>query len=277
VEIAIAIVLILAAAGVVVLATARTRAGSPTGVLSKETRSRDAGALAVPPVAEDAGRARAEETREQLAGVPAVKGEAAVVEWEPVDEEEIGLTRRQFFNRGILAAVGLGIASFGAGSLAFLWPFATGGFGGLVRTGTKIDDILAEVAATRAPAYFAEARAYVNPYPAEHVEDARAAGYPDAVIPALEQGFIVQYQKCPHLGCRVPWCASSQWFECPCHGSKYNRVGEKRDGPAPRGMTLWRAEVDDSGLLSIDTSVEYPGLPIGTDTTHQRPEGPSCI
>ena len=28
----------------------------------------------------------------------------------------------------------------------------------------------------------------------------------------------------------------SQWFECPCHGSKYNRVGEKHGGPAPRGL-----------------------------------------
>ena len=43
-------------------------------------------------------------------------------------------------------------------------------------------------------------------------------------------------QKCPHLGCRVPECATSQWFECQCHGSQYNRAGEKKAGPAPRGM-----------------------------------------
>ena len=33
------------------------------------------------------------------------------------------------------------------------------------------------------------------------------------------------YQRCVHLGCRVPFCASSKWFECPCHGSKYNFAG----------------------------------------------------
>ena len=33
-----------------------------------------------------------------------------------------------------------------------------------------------------------------------------------------------------------PSATSSRWFECPCHGSQYNQVGEKKGGPAPRGM-----------------------------------------
>jgi cytochrome b6-f complex iron-sulfur subunit len=209
--------------------------------------------------------------------VPAGPSGEKVTKWEPIDEEELGVTRRQFFNRGLLAAFALGLASFGAGALAFVWPFASGGFGGLVKTGRKIEDILAEVDETKTPAYFAEARAYVQPFPAADVEKAIDAGYAEALVPNLEQGFTVLYQKCPHLGCRVPWCQSSQWFECPCHGSKYNRIGEKRDGPAPRGMTHWRGEVGEDGELTIDTSVEFAGLPIGTDTTEQRPEGPSCI
>ena len=47
----------------------------------------------------------------------------------------------------------------------------------------------------------------------------------------MKQGIVALYQKCPHLGCRVPSCATSQWFECGCHGSQYNRVGEKKGGP----------------------------------------------
>ena len=43
-------------------------------------------------------------------------------------------------------------------------------------------------------------------------------------------------QKCPHLGCRVPFCDSSGRFECPCHGSKFDLGGEWIEGPAPRGM-----------------------------------------
>ena len=63
-------------------------------------------------------------------------------------------------------------------------------------------------------------------------------------LQGMEQGYVALYQKCPHLGCRVPWCQTSQWFECPCHGSKYNRVGEKRGGPAPRGMDRFALEVE---------------------------------
>src|SRR5512144_121905 len=43
-------------------------------------------------------------------------------------------------------------------------------------------------------------------------------------------------QRCPHLGCRVPFCESSGRFECPCHGSIYDLGGEWIAGPAPRGM-----------------------------------------
>ena len=44
-------------------------------------------------------------------------------------------------------------------------------------------------------------------------------------------------QKCPHLGCQVPFCESSGRFECPCHGSVFDIGGEWIEGPAPRGWT----------------------------------------
>lgn len=97
------------------------------------------------------------------------------------------------------------------------------------------------------------------------------------IIPSMEQGIIGLYQKCVHLGCRVPWCPTSQWFECPCHGSKYNRVGEKRGGPAPRGLDRWIVTVSGS-KITIDTSgTAITGPPIGTDTTGQGAEGPPCV
>jgi cytochrome b6-f complex iron-sulfur subunit len=74
----------------------------------------------------------------------------------------------------------------------------------------------------------------------------------------------------------VPWCHSSQWFECPCHGSKYNAVGEKKDGPAPRGLDRFAVAVE-GGNVTIDTSTVFQGPPIGTNTTKQPQEGPSCI
>jgi cytochrome b6-f complex iron-sulfur subunit len=84
------------------------------------------------------------------------------------------------------------------------------------------------------------------------------------------------YQKCVHLGCRVPFCQASQWFECPCHGSKYNRAGEYRDGPAPRGMDRF-AVIVEGGSVKVDTSQIVLGPPRGTNTINQDPEGPFCI
>ena len=90
-------------------------------------------------------------------------------------------------------------------------------------------------------------------------------------------GVVALYQKCVHLGCRVPWCSTAQWFECPCHGSKYDRIGEKRDGPAPRGLDHWPITISGDNIL-IDTSgAAIPGPPIGTDTTKQAAEGPHCV
>jgi len=79
-----------------------------------------------------------------------------------------------------------------------------------------------------------------------------------------------------HLGCRVPWCKTSQWFECPCHGSQYNRVGEKKGGPAPRGLDRFALSVD-GGIVNVDTKQVISGPPIGTNTTGQETEGPHCV
>ena len=74
----------------------------------------------------------------------------------------------------------------------------------------------------------------------------------------------------------MPSCETSQWFECPCHGSWYNRVGEKRAGPAPRGMDRFVMAIEGETLV-VDTGVSIQGPAIGTDTTGQEPEGPSCL
>ncbi len=79
-----------------------------------------------------------------------------------------------------------------------------------------------------------------------------------------------------HLGSRVPHCVSSLWFECTCHGSQYNQVGEKRGGPAPRGMDRFAVTVND-GVLTVNTGAIIQGPPIGVNTTGQEAEGPNCI
>ncbi|MGH9224707.1 MAG: ubiquinol-cytochrome c reductase iron-sulfur subunit [Acidimicrobiales bacterium] len=192
-----------------------------------------------------------------------------------LDEETLGVTRRQVLNRGIVTGMLLGISSFGAAMLAMLWPSLTGGFGAKIRVG-KVDEILSQIAQTKEPFYYAAGRFYINPYPKEAVPNAEGVTAYGAVIEGYGEGLVALYQKCVHLGCRVPWCKTSQWFECPCHGSQYNRVGEKKGGPAPRGLDRFRVSVE-GGNVVVDTGLIIPGPPIGTNTTGQESEGPHCI
>ncbi|MBZ0258728.1 Rieske 2Fe-2S domain-containing protein, partial [bacterium] len=46
------------------------------------------------------------------------------------------------------------------------------------------------------------------------------------------QGIAAMSLVCTHLGCIVQ--PSTQGFLCPCHGSKFDRDGNVKGGPAPR-------------------------------------------
>ena len=278
--VAIVIIVILAAMGLtILLLTNRSRAS--TGSLSRETVKRDTSSPATEEAAptststelEAAGRERSDETQALTR-----RGGGAVVAYEPVDEEELGVTRRQFFNRGLVLLTGFGVAGFGAAALAFLWPLQNqGGFGGQVNVG-KEKDILAGIASYPGIYYASAARAYIVQYPQNPEDLAKAKKvYKPAIYQNMSQlGLVALYQRCVHLGCRVPFCKSSQWFECPCHGSKYSRVGEKKAGPAPRGLDrFYMTQAGDS--LVVDTSNIFLGPPIGTNTTNQNAEGPLCV
>ncbi|HYL50858.1 MAG TPA: ubiquinol-cytochrome c reductase iron-sulfur subunit [Acidimicrobiia bacterium] len=282
-RLAILIIVILVAAVVSVLLLAnRTR--SSTGSLSRETRRRDRGApaasetpaLSTSTDIEAAGRERADDTRSRLGGALARRRAGEVVEYEPVAEEELGVTRRQFFNRAILIAVGFSVAGFLPAMLAFLWPFRATGFGGKVKVDKSLPDIISYVQTNRKPYYVPLARTYLVTYPKSALPAAKKV-YNPIVYDDMSKGIVALYQRCVHLGCRVPFCESSQWFECPCHGSKYNKVGEKKAGPAPRGLDRWPAVIDGDSV-TVDTSGSpILGPPIGTNTTGQEPEGPLCV
>src|SRR5256885_7994052 len=53
------------------------------------------------------------------------------------------------------------------------------------------------------------------------------------------------------------------------HGSKYNRVGEKKGGPAPRGLDRFAVSID-GGQIVVDTKTVIPGPAIGTNTTRSE-------
>jgi cytochrome b6-f complex iron-sulfur subunit len=266
---------------VFMLATAHGR--ETAGRLSRETARADRSAIVVTP-ADALGRpgetgpeadplVRARGAAARLEGDSSRAERAVITRSKGVGEDELGVTRREFFNRGILAGLALAVGAFGAASLAFLWPTGGGGFGGKTNVGGLAD--VQKAIAGKQPYYSASAKTYIQPYPPSALAKA-AKVYPAIILAGMKLGYVALYQKCPHLGCRVPWCFTSQWFECPCHGSKYNRVGEKKGGPAPRGMDRFPFTISDGNVI-VDTDTVVQGPPIGTDTTGQGQEGAACV
>ncbi len=97
-----------------------------------------------------------------------------------------------------------------------------------------------------------------------------------AFLVRIDGEIVALSEKCTHLGCRVPYCESSNRFECPCHGSVFNRAGELLAGPSPRGLDRHPVEIGDDGLLYIDTGTKIDGAAPGTETIDEPSPGPSC-
>jgi len=275
----IAIPVLIVLAGLVFFAAMRRRdTGEAIGTLSRETVKSDRGAEVETEAEAPSGRAVEKaavlERRQASEELVLAGAGAPPAPYVPPDPEQFAATRRQFLNRSIIGMFSLGLGGFGAGVLAFLYPSGVSGFGSVLRMG-NVSDLIADIQASDGFLYRPEGRMWLTEYPAGALEKARQV-YSAPELAGMEAGVVALYQKCPHLGCRVPECVSSQWFECPCHGSQYNQVGEKRGGPAPRGMDHFAMEVS-GGVLSVDTGSIIQGPPIGTNTTGQEAEGPNCL
>ena len=280
--IVLAILVICALAAVALMGAIRRRdVDSATGTLARETRQRDRSARKEEAVASVVAAPTGAEVERSAALERVGGGTVATTDdvappavFVPPDPETYGVTRRQFLNRGVIAAFGLGITAFGVAIVGFLWPSGGGGFGSKIRVGS-VADLKAEIEKGGGFLYKPEGRMWLTNYPSAALPKAEQV-YSAPVLNSLKAGIAVTYQKCPHLGCRVPDCKSSQWFECPCHGSQYNQAGEKKGGPAPRGMDRFATEVN-GGVLVVNTGAVIQGPPIGTNTTGQEAEGPNCI
>lgn len=268
----------LAVAAVLVVGTTLRRGDTHVayGQLAKETVKKDRAAVVADDAAPVPGRALEAAVRAEQRGLVKA-GPSLPVTYVPPDPETVGVARRQFLNRGVVAMFGLGLSGFGAACIAFLWPQGAKGFGSKINVG-RIPDIQAAVVAGGGFFYVPEGRMWITEYPHSALQKAQGSySFYDQVSQGLQAGIVALYQTCPHLGCRVPDCKTSQWFECPCHGSQYNRVGEKKGGPAPRGMDRFPMEVTPANELVVNTGVVIQGPPIGTNTTGQEAEGPNCI
>ena len=282
--IAVAVIAILGSAGAFAVAFRRSEKEEehpdPAAGVSPETRraDRSMAGIRVEPIAEEEPdepeAPEPEEEEPDLDLEPEPDSEAVhVVTTQRVMEvtpEESGVSRRQFFNRAITVTFGSFLALMGINSLAFFWPKLSGGFGADIDAGL-ITDLEKQVFAADGsilPLFIPEARAYLVPAPSTLSEQ-----FEDRSVEA--GGLMALFQRCVHLGCRVPWCAPSQGFECPCHGSKYNSIGEYFAGPAPRNLDRFVVEIQGSNfIIKTGSIIETPRAPL---RSVEYPQGPSCI
>ena len=172
-------------------------------------------------------------------------------------EQVEGVSRRQLLRGALGAGVGLWLLEVTAGTIGFIWPNLRGGFGAPIEIGT-LDDVKLLNSSLPIdegfPAYLPDARAFValiDPGRQEFIAGTDETGDGSAL------NVRAMWQRCPHLGCKPNACEKNFWLECPCHGSRYDRLGIKADGalygPAPRGMDRFAISVDTEGVLTIDT------------------------
>ena len=211
-----------------------------------------------------------EEKSEETDG--SIKIEEKVI-YEEISEEEAGITRRQFLTKALRISFGAFAGIQAISWLGFFWPKVSGGFGSKVDAG-KVEDLKKQIFQADGsiiPAFIPEARAYVLPF-----DTSKATGSQFSDGGTIADGLVALYQRCVHLGCRVPWCNSSQGFECPCHGSKYNMVGEYYAGPAPRNLDRFIVSVNAAGKFIIDTGTIIES-PRASGLSVKYPQGLSCI
>lgn len=117
----------------------------------------------------------------------------------------------------------------------------------------------------------------IKTVPADAVPDNTVIEIPQAraYLTKVNGQVVALSEVCSHLGCRVPFCDSSGQFECPCHGSVFNRAGDYIAGPAPRDMYTYEIEIVD-GVVEINTDGFISGTAPGIETINEPPRGPSC-
>ena len=158
-------------------------------------------------------------------------------------------TRRAVLRTGWKVGGALLFGAAGYTAYEALSPLGTGAAGG------KIDVGAASNFANGTSTYVAGGRFYV--------------------VNAGDQVFALS-QKCPHLGCKIPFCDSSGRFECACHGSVFDLGGEYIKGPSPRGMDRYFVKADGDNLV-VDTAVLITGPDRGAKKFLAPPKGPDCV
>ena len=174
-----------------------------------------------------------------------------------------GLSRRQVLRRAVGGVLGLVGAEAIAGSLAMFYPNLAGQFGSPIDIGpkTQFKASLPHEASIDSQGifYVASAKAYIMHLSADTsfvLSGSTLTNQLDAESWVKDTDgtyWVALYQKCVHLGCKVPFRDDCHSFKCPCHGSHYNVDGEYLDGPAPRSLDRFVITFTSAGTVVVDT------------------------
>jgi cytochrome b6-f complex iron-sulfur subunit len=174
---------------------------------------------------------------------------------EPAAQQARGITRREFLNYVWGASMALFMAQFGGAILLFALPrFREGEFGGRKTIGAVSEKLPKP---DSPPTAFPDVKVWLA-----------NVGPTAADTGGGNQGLVALYRVCVHLGCLYAWVDSTNRFECPCHGSKYQLDGTYIEGPAPRDLDRFVVKlVDAQGNVVNDAE----GQPLQTVTDKSSP------
>jgi len=201
-----------------------------------------------------------------------------LLEREEVTSSDYSVSRRKFLNRALGAIFGITLGQFALAGLGFMWPRLGSGFGTPIAVG-NFADLKVQIEqpdGTAVPLFVAAAQTWLVPFDETEQNGSSFEGLPVVASDDSGTGLMALWQRCVHLGCRVPSCVPSQGFECPCHGSKYNLHGEYEQGPAPRNMDRFAVTIDDLGELVVLTGEVFQ-TSRATNKTAPYPQGPFCV
>src|SRR5216117_4405676 len=142
--------------------------------------------------------------------------------------------RRALLRLGFLGALSLATTELGVLVAPFIRVNRIEGLGVPVTVGTKREILDRFADSNDRPILFREGRFFLLHAPG---------------------GIIAAYRKCTHLGCTVPFSTEKDLFECPCHGSRYDKhTAVVLRSPAPKPLQLFHITQSPKGALVVDTN-----------------------
>lgn len=144
---------------------------------------------------------------------------------EAKDQNHDSINRRRFLRVLMWSSLAFAVVESAFAAILMAWPRRGKGFGSRVSVGSVDDFPVGTVTKNTGGRFY---------------------------LVHLPEGFIALHWRCTHLGCTVPWVPETGIFQCPCHGSQFDKYGRNLSGPAPRPLDIMDVTVQ-AGQVVVDT------------------------